>query len=440
MNRKIKAYLSVIVVFLFLISCEENERFKIGYDDNIPPSAPQFLNYKPTYGGARIFFNSPDDADLLSIDATYINNDGKELWFSVSFYSDYIDVYGFANEEPHTIQLFAVDRAGNRSEKIPVKVVPLKPAVEQVIESMYCVPGFSSFYINWSNGLMKSMNIFVNYSFKGKDGKEKESHVIFTSRQPEESQYIRNPGFTTTEPVNVKVHVEDEYGNASDVIELGDFNLLEDNLIPKDAWQIPAANDSTIVNRFGERVNTGVPMGFFNGGEGRDYMAIDGIINDGRTVNFTHTWYVGRTGNPKDGNMPWNYIIDLGDYYDLSRIITHQRYAYAGATEHSGRLDYYRNENVGIFSLWRWDEEVQEWDSLTTHKITYPEGATSRQLRTLGQKGDMAYMYPRNPRFTKPTRWFRYEAKYAFTDNYKAETAQCISEITLYGRKSKVEH
>ncbi len=437
MQNKTRIYTSIMVVFLLLITCKENERFEIGYDDNKAPSVPQFINYKPTYGGARIFFNHPQDEDLLSVDATYTNKDGKDLWFSVSYYSDYIDVYGFSTEEPHTIQLFAVDRAGNKSEKISVEVKPLKPAVEQVIESMYAVPGFSSFYINWTNGLKKSMNIFVDYSYRGEDGKTKEVHKIYTSREAEESQYIRDIGFTTKDPVNVKVHVEDEYGNSSSIMDLGDFNLLEDWLVPKDKWQIPGANDSTIMNRNGDRINTGVPMGFFNGLEGRDYMAIDGKINDGKTVNFTHTWSAGRTGDRKDGNVPWNYIIDLGDYYELSRIVTHQRYRYSGATEHSGREDYYRGDNVGVYALWRWDEGTQEWDSITTHKITFPVGLADRQYRILGQQGDLAYMDPRDPQFTKPTRWFRYEALKSFTDNYKGDNAICLSEITLYGRKTE---
>jgi len=196
-------------------------------------------------------------------------------------------------------------------------------------------------------------------------------------------------------------------------------------------------NDSTIVNKDGVRVNTGVPMGFFNALEGRDYMAIDDIISDGTFVNFTHTYGWGRTGNSRDGNMPWNYIIDLGDYYELSRIVTHQRYRHTGATEFSGREDYYRNENVGTYALWRWDDELQQWDSITTHKIVFPIDLPDRQYRNLGRQGDMAYMYPEDPKFTKPTRWFRYEALTGFNDNYKALNGNCLSEITLYGRKAE---
>lgn len=437
MQKQIIKYTSIIAIIFLLIACKENERFEIGYADSESPSAPQFHNYKPTYGGARIFFTRPEDKDLLSIDAKYTNKNGKEMWFSVSFYSNYIDVYGFASEEPYTVELYSVDRAGNESEKIPITIEPLQPAVQQVASTIYCIPGFSSFYIDWENGLMQSMNVFLDYGYEDKDGKIQETHLIYTSREPDERRFVRDPGFSSTKPVWVKVRVEDEYGNTSDTLTLGNLRLMDDLKIPKLNWAIPEMNDSTIVNKDGVRVNTGVPMGFFNALEGRDYMAIDDIISDGTFVNFTHTYGWGRTGNSRDGNMPWNYIIDLGDYYELSRIVTHQRYRHTGATEFSGREDYYRNENVGTYALWRWDDELQQWDSITTHKIVFPIDLPDRQYRNLGRQGDMAYMYPEDPKFTKPTRWFRYEALTGFNDNYKALNGNCISEITLYGRKAE---
>jgi hypothetical protein len=435
--EKIKNLAAVVCAAVLLFSCEESKRFEIGYTDQEPPQPPVFVKYKPTYGGVRIFFKAPEDPDLLSIDATYLTKKGEERWFSVSYYTDNIDIYGFPSQEPHTVELYAVDRAGNKSEKLSIVVEPLQPAVEQVANTVYCIGGFSSFYINWENGLMRSMKIFLDYEYLDATGAKHSNSIVYTSREAEERQFVRDPGFTDREPVSVKVRVEDEYGNSSVILDMGELKLLADEKIPKDKWQIPDTNDSTIVNRAGERINTGVPMGFFNALEGRDYMVIDDIINDGTFVNFCHTNYYGRTGNPRDGNVPWSYIIDLGDYYELSRIITHQRYNYAGATEYSGRDDYYRNENVGIYSMWRWDEDTQAWDSITTHKITFPINLPDRQYKILGRQGDMAYMYPENPQFSKPTRWFRYEARKGFDNNYDAENCNCLSEITLYGRKAE---
>src|SRR5690606_9446498 len=135
----------------------------------------EYLRYKPTYGGARIYFKRPTDEDLLSIDASYVNEQGKTMWFSTSFIADYIDVYGFATQHPTTVALYAVDRAGNESDKISVVVEPLEPAVEQVASTIYCVAGFSSFYVNWENGLKQSINVFVDYTVEDENGVQTEN-------------------------------------------------------------------------------------------------------------------------------------------------------------------------------------------------------------------------------------------------------------------------
>src|SRR3546814_19394729 len=83
-------------------------------------------------------------------------------------------------------------------------------------------------------------------------------------------------------------------------------------------------------------------MCFGNGLEGRTRYVIDDIIDQGDNLNFMHTHSRGRTGRAEDGNMPWNVIIDLGDYYELSRIITVQRHS--GGLANISLGQYYRYE------------------------------------------------------------------------------------------------
>jgi hypothetical protein len=132
-------------------------------------------------------------------------------------------------------------------------------------------------------------------------------------------------------------------------------------------------------------------------------------------------------------------MIDLGDYYELSRIITHQRYnldgAYMDNNENAGREAYYRYQNVGIYRMYLWDEDIQAWDTIGMHKITFPNDLTEREFRLLGAAGDIAYMYPDEPQFTKPTRWFRYEALFGFNSNYTSKDGNSLSELTLYAKK-----
>jgi hypothetical protein len=175
----------------------------------------------------------------------------------------------------------------------------------------------------------------------------------------------------------------------------------------------------------------GIPMGFLESYEARAYHLIDGDIDDKQLFQYIHTGGRGRTGMAKDGNVPWNAMINLGEEYELSRIITHQRWSSG-----SVRGQYYRDENVGIYNMYVWDDAMERWDSVSQHKILFPL-VTDIELKQLGMAGDMAYFYPDDPQYTKPTRWFRYEALKAFGGNYTATNANCLAEITLYAKKKR---
>jgi hypothetical protein len=425
-------YMFLFVVFLLgFYACKEQERFAIAYYDSEPPTAPVYNGkYKPLYGGARIFFELPTDRDLISIDASYINTKGKEVWFSVSYFKDSIDVYGFNDTLEHIVKLYAVDRAGNRSAIVPVPIVPLEPALSRVANSMIVKPGFASFFLDWTNELRQNIHVYAHFTYT-QQGTYKEHTLIYTSNLPVERWFIRDLDLTEQEPISLEIRVEDPYGNITEYVDKGVFPLLEDEVIPKDKWVMPE-NNEYIHDSIG-----GVPMGYLEAYEGHAYYVIDDIIDDGMNniFNYIQTYGRGRTGQAIHGNAPWNIMINLGEEYELSRIVTHQRYGNVGGT--SVRGQYYRDENVGIYAMYIWDEVEQKWDSICEQKIAVPT-LTDMEIKQLGMAGDMAYFYPDDPQFTRPTRWFRYEALKSFNSNYTdSNNARCLSEITLYAKKKK---
>ncbi|MDR0386340.1 MAG: DUF4959 domain-containing protein [Prevotellaceae bacterium] len=424
LNRNIKYLLTVISLAAGLFACKEQNRFEIGYNDSEPPSAPEYLRYEPLFGGAKLFYKIPPDEDLLSIDASYTNMNGDIVWFSVSYFSDSISVYGFSDSLEHVINLYAVDRAGNRSEIVPVTVTPLEPAYMRTVRTTSAVAGFSSFYIDWVNELEQNINVYVNFSYT-RQGEYREHTLISTSMNDSVRWFIRDLA-DIYEPVRVKVRVEDMYGNITDYYDKGEIVLLHDEIIPKDKWFLPNYSDTV----------GGVPMAFLQYGEARKEYVIDGIIDDSENVNYIHTGGNGRTGYPGDGNAPWNIMIDLGDEYEISRIVTHQRY-YTGTYPTTGRGQYYGPENVAIYATYIWNADEEAWERVMQNKISIPVFATQVEYMHAGREGDMAYLYPEDPKFTKPTRWFRYEALFGYSSNYtEGWNMNCLSEITLYGRKA----
>lgn len=422
--KTVRAYFLLLTATLIIIfSCKEEKIHRATSDDNTPPKQPKAVTYKPLYGGARFYYDLPDDEDLLFIEATYKNADNKTFSFSSSYFVDSLDVYGFGDTLNYKVQLFAVDRAGNRSEPLEVTVKPLESAISRVIKSLDLKPGFSSFFLDWENELEQSINVYIDFKFN-QNGKPSEYTSVFSSNLLKDRRFVEDLNISSTEPVKVSVRVSDMYGNTSKSIDMGQINLLEDIKIPKKGWALPAPNDSI----------GGEPQGFGDGLEGRMRYVIDDIIDRGDNLNFMHTHSRGRTGNTKNGNMPWNVIIDLGDYYELSRIVTVQRHS--GGLANVSRGQYYRYENVGIYDIYIWDEETKGWSFVMRNKIEQPVGLSELEFVKKGEAGDMAYMYPDNPGYTKPTRWFRYCAVKGFGGNYTLDDANCLSEITLFGRKA----
>ncbi|WP_223706465.1 DUF4959 domain-containing protein [Niabella beijingensis] len=404
-------------------SCKKKERFETQGNDSTPPGKVTLNEYKPLYGGARFFYTLPKDEDLLGVEAVYTKSDGKSFTFMSSYFVDSLDVYGFGSINEYKVQLFAVDRAGNRSEPLDVTVTPLEPAYSRVASTIEAKPGFSSFFLDWTNELEQNINVYVDYEFK-LNGENRKLTTVFSSNTPTDRKFINDLVLGTNEKVKVGVRVEDLYGNITETISKGELTLLEDIEIPKQNWTLPSPDDSI----------GGVPMVFGNGLEGRNSKVIDGMIDKGDNLNFMHTAGRGRTGRSADGNMPWNFIIDLGAHYQISRIITVQRHS--GGLQNVSRGQYYRYENVGIYKIYVWDDAKNEWEFVTENKVLEPQGLTELEFVKKGEAGDMAYMYPDNPQYTKPTRWFRYEAVKGFGGDYTLDDANCLSEITLFGKKA----
>jgi hypothetical protein len=430
-NMKIYKYLLLCSAFLlFFVACEE-ERFEITSGDSVPPGQPVFNSFKSLHGGARIFFTAPADEDLLSIDAV-VSNDSKSYTFSVSYYTDSIEVLGLAKVEDYTVKLYAVDRAGNKSNAIDVSVRPLESAYAKVAKTVYVKAGFDAFYVDWKNELCDPVNVFVDYSFT-QSGMARQLLSVFVSADSVNRVFVNDLDLEETSPVNVKIRISDLYENFSETIDFGNLFVLKDIEVPKfDAQKAPLWSMPLEYNEppFGGGVAQVDGILY----DGITAKVIDGLIDRDANLNYMFVTNASGSGYEDPDPCPWNVLIDLGGYYELSRIITHQRWSSSGTAIERG--NYYKDVNVGSYNMYRWDEEKNEWEFMSYHRIQIPQGLLSDiQWMQLGRAGDMAYMYPDEPQYSKPTRWFRYEALSNFDDNYTKPAARLLSEITLYAKK-----
>jgi hypothetical protein len=414
----------ICIVCLFC-ACSEEGRFDINSEDTVPPGAPVISGYEALNGAARIFYTPPRDLDIISVDAQYTRkSDGRNFRFSTSYFSNSILIPGLADTIVYDVELYAVDRAGNHSPVITYPVKPRESAIMKVKNTMTIKGGFDAVFAKWTNELKESVNVFIDYSFT-MDGTARSLTKVFTSSTRDNRYYITDLTIPKDSPVNVKFRVSDDYGNYTDYGKDTTIYVLKDMEVPKldpdrtPYWSLPVSRTIPF-EVYGDRVS----QVFGNVADGQMAKVIDGLIDMNESLNYMMT----------DAAHPWSLIIDLGQKYELSRIITHQRHT-APETDFSevGRGGYYRQGNIGQYRMYLWDDVDRKWELISFHKIEMPQGTLSElEWNRLGRAGDLAYMYPDDPQFTKPTRWFRYEALSGFTDNYASGSGGSLSEITLY--------
>ena len=435
---KIKIKISLLVATVaFIFSCEEQGRFMISEGSTVPPDVPVVTGYRPLPGAVTLFYEAPRNEDLLTIDAQYIAANGELVWFSASYFVDSLTVRGFAEEIEYTIEIFATNRAGIRSQMVPITVTPLESALPQVAANIQVKPATRSFLLDWENELMQTLNIFVDFNFT-ENGVQQSFTRVFSSNREIERQFILDMDIQESTPINVSVWVEDLFGNSTEVIDKGQIFVMQDEDLDhtKPDWFLPLPGFQ--MGNYGN--DPYLPMATRevtqvdgNNHEGRLRLIHDNIRDHANLINFMHAGSI---------STPWDILIDLGAYYELTRIATWQRRFHgppgAGDPGHHDLGALYDNsENIGRYAMWRWDEETNEWEYLSEHTIP--------NLRALGfgtleivmrhaREGDEAYVLP-DPGYTKPTRWFRYQALAGFGSNYQASSSiSCLSEISLFGR------
>jgi hypothetical protein len=421
-----KNFLSIIsIIFLFICACSEGARFDINSADTVPPATPVISRYEALSGAVRIFYYPPTDPDVISVDAQYTRkSDGKVFRFSTSYFSNTILVPGLADTVIYDVELYAIDRAGNHSPKIVYPVKPLESAIMKVKQTVTLKGGFDAVFAKWTNELTQSVNVLIDYTFT-MNGTTKTLTRVFTSSAKDNRYYITDLAIPPDSPIKLKYRISDDYGNVTEDVDAGEIFVLKDMEVPKldpdrtPYWSLPAARTIPLAAE-----GNNIRQVFGDVADGSLWRVIDGLIDQNESLNYMMA----------DAPHPWSLIIDLNEYYELSRIVTHQRHTVPD-TDFSdvGRGGYYRQGNIGQYRMYRWDEATRVWEMISYHKIEMPQGTLSElEWNKLGRAGDMAYMYPDDPKYTKPTRWLRYEALSGFTDNYASNSGGSLSEITLY--------
>ena len=119
--------ITLMGLFIFIVACGSEEFIGQPGSDGTAPGMISNVLSESMPGGATITYDIPMDEDFSHVEAVYYVGEGQERKSVATKYIQTLTVDGFGDTLPKVIELYAVDKSGNRSEKVETEIIPLTP-------------------------------------------------------------------------------------------------------------------------------------------------------------------------------------------------------------------------------------------------------------------------------------------------------------------------
>ncbi len=235
LDKKLSLLFSSVLVML--VSCDSVELREHLEKDDMPPGPVKDITIENLPGAAKISYTLPDDEDVLYVAGEYEIRPGAGYNVKSSYYSNSLTVVGFGKTDEYTVDLYTVDRSGNRSEKKTVKVNPLTPPVQQSFETLDYDKGFGGIHLTFENAA--KANLVTNVLIKDEYGDWIEYDKYYTGL-PMGNYSVRN---LNAVPTIFGVFLKDRWGNLSDTLVREVTPLFEMQLDKKKFRAVPLPGD-----------------------------------------------------------------------------------------------------------------------------------------------------------------------------------------------------
>ncbi|MGK6353352.1 DUF5000 domain-containing lipoprotein [Parapedobacter sp. DT-150] len=145
----LKIFTAALLVVSVIQSCKE-ETNEILHDDSAAPGPISDPVAEAIPGGAIIRYGLPADENLLYVKAVY-ERGGKEVVSKSSLYNDQVLVEGLGDTQEREVTLYAVSRSEVESTPVMIRITPLTPTIEDVLESLDIVESFGGMRVTFEN-------------------------------------------------------------------------------------------------------------------------------------------------------------------------------------------------------------------------------------------------------------------------------------------------
>ncbi|WP_164111621.1 MULTISPECIES: DUF5000 domain-containing lipoprotein [Sphingobacterium] len=209
-------------------------------------------------GEAKLVYKIPGDNDLLYVKAEYEIRPGVKREVRSFKTNDSLIVDGFGLAKEYEVKLYAVDNGENISEPITVRVNPLNPPVQTVLQHLQIINDFGGVGLLYDNPSNAELSFVV---VKKQDGDQDLLVKTFYTKAKEGAFNIR--GYPV-EPIVFGVYIKDKFGNLSETVyknilpieevrldrlKFSEYTLPTDVGIHSDSWKISNMWD----DKFGEK-------------------------------------------------------------------------------------------------------------------------------------------------------------------------------------------
>ncbi len=355
--KNIKNYLLLLLlgaVTAGVTSCKRND----GYNSPISTDKTKpgvITNAKVTdyNGGSIITYDLPKSGNVLYIMARYQIRDGVSRETKASYFSDTLNVEGFAKAQEYNVTIYTVSRANVMSDPLTVTVHPKTPVFTMVKATSAIEPDFGGVHITALNPLKKSVGVILT-KYDSTTRKMK----VFDQHYTKDSLIDYSVRGMNTNYRNFGVYITDKFENISDTTKalisplfekMFDKSLFKPYVLPSDT-----------------------EIGYAEYGWG-----------------LTNLWD-GDTGgagwHTKPGHTPpFVCTFDVGVTYKLSRFVLWERPDDAGG----GDKYAYGHGNPRLFSLWGSNVAFPKSVKLP---LSAPEGTVLGDWTNLGN-----FVFPNPP-------------------------------------------
>jgi len=393
--KKIILLYGLTVLFSYgLFSCSEEPVGQTPTDSTAPGKIinPTVENLP---GGAKISYTLPGDKDLLYVEVVYTIN-GVEKTDAASLYANSVEVMGYGSTDEQTVSLYCIDRSGNRSEPVEVKIHPTTPPVLLIENSMQMFDDWGGVKITWENVNKAPVAIYIMAA--DSTGELYVADVTYTSLA-KGSFNVR--GFDSTERL-FGAFVRDRYDNYSDTLKSMHTPMFE-QLLDKSLFR---------------------PFVLY--GDNTTYLAAG--YEFWRMYNDDYNDFYHQAG--QDPDLPDYITIDLGVSAQLNRYTLWERPGF-----------YYDHFNLKQWRVWGtnnlkltsdpdyWLEGFKDdWFLLADCVAFQPSGGptVTQEDRDFAAQG-YQFTFPDD---APPVRYIRIEKISTFTGNPYFE----ITEVTFWGK------